>query len=341
MAELRCLTIQGRGQLSLNHSLLDILSLPSLCCVALDGLSDVPASFITTALKTCREVSLSRLTIAYDAKSKEESPPSNFLWHLDIFDPAYQIIGLLLHPKQLHHLQRLSRISITIAPIPPPMLGSFTDALAACASTLEHIELEFTDSFALPLLPALSDLELWIHSDTVLMPATLPAALSLALTATPHLEILTVSVRERTEGLVFEWDILAETDPPEWPTLDHQLLKMAEPSEPGEGLRADQGDEPAADDRDSESALEEVHFCLRAYWPDRTRSCPMWRESCRALEAKLLVFSYHGTVRDPMGRFSKNYNYLGTCLKRIGALPCPSGQEMRGAKKRNGVRDSV
>ncbi|KAJ6459967.1 hypothetical protein C8R45DRAFT_1081315 [Mycena sanguinolenta] len=154
LVELERVTVRGNlSELRQNPSLINLLSLPSLLCVGLADLIDVPASLITKALETAEEVTLSRISIIADDQAPAESPnpTSDFLWHLEIFDAFEQILPFLLHPRRMGYLEYLSRLSVTTLPIPESLHGQFTAALAACAPTLERLELEFESTFPLPV----------------------------------------------------------------------------------------------------------------------------------------------------------------------------------------------
>ncbi|KAF7342356.1 hypothetical protein MVEN_01824200 [Mycena venus] len=336
MTELERLTITGdanapaRNQLGLNPCLIELLSVPSLLCVGLDDLSDVPASVVTKALETFEEVSLSRLTIdAGDVGegSTESTPPteSDFLWHLNVTMDAWEsIIPFLFQPRKMGYLKYLSRLSLTIMPIPESLRGAFTATLTACAPSLERLELEFSAAFALPTLPVLWHLELWVHSDTAVdvHPDTFPTAISTGLAAAPHLGILTVAVRERPVGRhLFNWGILTLIHSDAWVALEDQFLEAhnrrpASPSVPVGESRGEPEDNAPPDDQDEDEAqfdaLEEVHFSLRYFQhePDRYSAfmADLRAKLPRTRAAGLLTFSHHSTFRHPMDRFSREYD---------------------------------
>ncbi|KAF7342563.1 hypothetical protein MSAN_02012700 [Mycena sanguinolenta] len=315
--ELERVTIRGNlvgtapSELGQNPPLIDLLSLPSLLCVGLANLINVPASLITKALENAEEVSLSRVSIASDDPTPTESPnpTSDFLWHLDISDAMEEIMPFLLQPRRVGYLQYLSRLSITIVPISESMRGEFTAALAACAPTLERLELEFVSPFSLPQLPALWHLELGFHADDAL---GFCASISLALMSTPSLGVLVVSVRERPHRHLVNWHLLPAAPVPEWAALDTQLCEMHTRAE-GESPEPRDDDQPPDDDEDFDPRLEEVHFSLRYLLPEPDR----YTAFVAAVKGKLpsvfgaefLAFSYRNAFLHPMDRFSQDYDY--------------------------------
>ncbi|KAJ6471449.1 hypothetical protein C8R45DRAFT_1104419 [Mycena sanguinolenta] len=98
--------------------------------------------------------------------------------------------------------------------------------LAACAPTLQILEIEYRHPFVLPTLPSLWHLELLTHEDRIHIPGAIPAGVSLAIQATPRLEELTVAIRESDKYHLFDWGILARTHAPEWAALDDRLSEM-------------------------------------------------------------------------------------------------------------------
>ncbi|KAF8209143.1 hypothetical protein K438DRAFT_1811830, partial [Mycena galopus ATCC 62051] len=327
--EVQRLTIKGhpmRSELAVNPSLIDLVSLPSLRCLGLSHLVNIPGSLITKVLESCEEVSLTSLQVVQGEDQTADSPPpeSDFLWHLHVEDGFEELMPFLLHPRRLGYLRYLSRLSISLLPIPESLHGSFTAALAACTPTLERLDLEYTEAFPLPPLPALWRLELVIHGDTVLVPASIPAAISLALMSTPNLELLVVNIRERpAQHHLFDWGIMAQSHAAEWSALDAQLLEMhtrrvvveesAEPSEGPEGNEPGenpQDDEPPSDDEEDYVPLAEVHFALWHFHPEPDRFAAFTADVKAKLPrsvgagAEFVTFSSRNTFQHPMDRFS-------------------------------------
>ncbi|KAJ7258788.1 hypothetical protein B0H12DRAFT_1109566 [Mycena haematopus] len=168
-----------------------------------------------------------------------------------------------------------------------------------------------------PPLLALQHLELWIHADNALAPAAISVIMSVALRSQPpsHLRIFTINIRERIQRDIFDWSVMAKTQAPEWPILDHQLLKMhterlKESSKPRQNM-LDNGPSDAEDGHWA-SPLENVHFSLRNFREALDRYASFVSEVKgtlpRVLGVGLLAFSYRGMSRmttHPMDRFSQ------------------------------------
>ncbi|KAJ6457731.1 hypothetical protein C8R45DRAFT_943168 [Mycena sanguinolenta] len=156
--------------------------------------------------------------------------------------------------------------------------------LVACAPTLQVLEIEFSHAFALPPLPSLWQLELWTHEDRAFNVTVIPATVSLALQATPCLEILKVAVRERTGYNPFGYGTLPHTQVPEWTALDARLLEL-------------QTEERGKDSLGNENVkLGDVHFSLR-YFGDAPQRYEAFVSDVksrlpRALGAEFLTFSH-------------------------------------------------
>ncbi|KAJ6459940.1 hypothetical protein C8R45DRAFT_1030130 [Mycena sanguinolenta] len=311
LVELERVTVRGNlSELRQNPSLINLLSLPSLLCVGLADLIDVPASLITKALETAEEVTLSRISIAAGGQAPAEppNPTSDFLWHLEVFDAFEEILPFLLHPRRMGYLEYLSRLSVTTLPIPESLHGQFIAALAACAPTLERLELEFESPFPLPQLPALWHLELGFHADNAIGFA---ASISLALMSTPSLGVLVVSVRERPNSHVMDWRLLPAAQVPDWAALDTDLCEMHTRSTEESSMPRDD-DQPPDDDEDFDPGLEEVRFSLRYLFaePDRYAAfvAAVKGKLPSVLGAEFLAFSYQTAFLHPMDRFSHGYD---------------------------------
>jgi hypothetical protein len=151
LTEIEYLTISGDSasaatpnQIAQNPCLIDLLSIPTLRCFALQDLVDVPSSIISRALSSFEEVELFRVSIANEEDQEEEvlSSPGG-LWHLNIlFDGYESLLPFVLHPKRIESLHQLGRLSVVIPPIPELLQPRFRELLVACSSTLEHLEIE-------------------------------------------------------------------------------------------------------------------------------------------------------------------------------------------------------
>ncbi|KAJ6484095.1 hypothetical protein C8R45DRAFT_1214951 [Mycena sanguinolenta] len=148
--------------------------------------------------------------------------------------------------------------------------------LAACAPTLEILEIGFGHPFDLPLLPTLRHLELWIHSDMSMIAELIPVLLL-------------------ANHPVFEAAY------PQWGVIDEQLLAMH-----AHGHAYASGDENAK--------MVDVHFSLRRIAhkePERYAAfvADVKAQLPRVLEAGFLTFSnrlsYHRSP--PLRRFSRGH----------------------------------
>ncbi|KAJ6465304.1 hypothetical protein C8R45DRAFT_1106945 [Mycena sanguinolenta] len=170
--------------------------------------------------------------------------------------------------------------------IPSPNPDTVVVFLAACALTLEILELEFSRRFTLPPLPSLRCLQLEFH-------AVLPLSVSSAIEATAHLqaEALAIVARQSEPEVLTTRPLVGRTDPAGWLGLDQRLLEMH-----GEVLSGDRN-----------SRLVNVHFSLTYFKPEPKRYAKfvddMKTLSPGILEAGLLSFSHRPSCIPPMLRF--------------------------------------
>ncbi|KAJ6598112.1 hypothetical protein DFH09DRAFT_1394034 [Mycena vulgaris] len=268
-----------------NTSLTDILSLPSLKCFALHNLSIVPSSLILRALSSFDEVVISSLTVALVPGLG--LPPPQTLRHLSIVLDSHEssMLSFVLQPTQLRYLRHLERIAVVYPPVPELLQASFIDLLGACSSTLQHLELELEASLALPALPALCSLELWIDLDLVKTPLLLASIVFETIAALPHLEVLTISFLDRPKTLPqkrYEWKASRAWD---WADLDATFVDAPE--------------------------LREVHFALRHFLPPEAARHSgfigfIQEKLPRTMDAGLLWFSQGSAFPHPMDRFGKD-----------------------------------
>ncbi|KAJ7677660.1 hypothetical protein B0H17DRAFT_1334233 [Mycena rosella] len=270
-----------RNQLGQNPCLVDLMSLPSLTCVALHHLSDVPSSLISRALGSFVQVSVSFLSITDEDQSSAELPPPTDLWHLRVSMDVYDVIvPFVLQPKRLPHLQQLARLCFVFSPIPDALQPRFMALLAACSNTLEHLELELEAPLELPPLPMLYSLELWLDVDLAKNPTLLASIVSQTGACAPHLESLTLSLMDRpkrTPQLQHQWAPSAA----EWSALDAALMDMPD--------------------------LWQAIFSLRHFIWDATRYAAfvpyIEQKLPRAFDAELLGFSQQLAFPHPMDCF--------------------------------------
>ncbi|KAJ6496445.1 hypothetical protein C8R45DRAFT_985901 [Mycena sanguinolenta] len=268
-------------QLHCHPSLVGFLSLESLRQVYLVYLVIAP-SIVSKLLETSEVVCLGPITLEEDEDKVESIAPESHhcLRHLDIIQGADSIFPFLIRPRQLRALQSITRLALLDRGVSP--LRDMV--LAACAPTLEILEIDFKDLVDLPALPALWHLELWIQAETAIVPEVIPRSMSCSLQNTPRLENLSVSIDESSMDLRFDWGILNfNRHVAGWDVLDKQLVAMHAQSRGGNASGHDN------------SKLVDVHFALR-----HTRKAPeryaafvvdVKAQLPRALEAGFLTFS--------------------------------------------------
>ncbi|KAJ7488984.1 hypothetical protein FB451DRAFT_1362015 [Mycena latifolia] len=270
-----------RNQIGQNHCLIDLLSLPSLRCLALDHLSDVPSSFILHAFSSVEQVSLSSLSIGDETDQDVGLPPPTDLWHLRVFTDVYDaILPFVLHPARLPHLQHLTRLSIVFSPVSDELKYRFMSLISACSSTLNHLSLELEAPLELPRLPNLSSLELWLDVDLAKTPVLLTTIVSQTAAAGPHLEALTLALMDRPKRYPdrqFQWT----RSTVKWAALDSALMDMRH--------------------------LQTATFSLRHFFFTRERYVAFVPSIefmlPRAFDAELLRFSQGMAIGHPMDSF--------------------------------------
>ncbi|KAJ6457734.1 hypothetical protein C8R45DRAFT_1081878 [Mycena sanguinolenta] len=303
MTRVEKLAIQGRSRddqrpcLRHNPSLIDFLYEESLMCVALAHLCDVPSYALTWLLESYEKVSLMQIDIFVEDQHAYDSPPtSDVLWHLDILDTTNSVMPFLLRPPQRSYFPSLTNLAISqySEPNPDPDRDAF---LAACAPTLQVLEIEFSFPFALPTLPSLWRLELWADADEDGIPSVFQIAVPIALQATPSLEHLTIAIRDsesdEDEDDRFEWGRALHDH--EWLPLEDRLLEM----------HAEREEAPGSE----HPKLGEVHFSLRYSQnePERYQGfvSDVSMQLPRAFAVGLVAFSYRTSRIQPMFRFAQ------------------------------------
>jgi hypothetical protein len=136
------------NQLALNPCLIDLLSLPSLRCIALHHLSDVPSSLIARAFASFEQVSLSHLSIT-NVPHPTAGPFSvpRDLSHLRAVSDAYETIyPFVFHAQHAEYLKKLTRLSFVFPPVPQALETEFTALLSSCSATLNSLETELGTS---------------------------------------------------------------------------------------------------------------------------------------------------------------------------------------------------
>ncbi|KAJ7689289.1 cytochrome P450 [Mycena rosella] len=288
LPEIERLSIAGNinatgNQLRQNPCLLDFISLPSLKCFALDGIHDIPTSFVLRAFSSFEQVSLSCLYIANQEDQASIVSRSPTIRHLRISMEAYHsIIPFLLAPGRFVHLKHLTRLSIIFAPIPDELRETFVALIAACSRTLEHLELELDVPLELPELPALSSMHLWIDVGLAKTPQLLASIVSQTAACVPHLTVLSLSLIDRPKNYPVR-QLPFTRSAAEWPDLDSALMDLRD--------------------------LRQVFFSLRYFVRSAERYASfvpyIEQKLPRAFDAELLRFSQHAAVEHPMDCFTE------------------------------------
>ncbi|KAF7342625.1 hypothetical protein MSAN_02019300 [Mycena sanguinolenta] len=194
---------------SFMDSLLDlVVDFGSLRFVALAHLHAVPSFVVGFLLETFDEVCLLDIdiTLEYDDESDEDEYPLYWVQRLDISHDKDTIFSFLSQPRQLDALQSFTHLSMSLSGTPGPIRERF---LALCAPTLQILELELSNSCALPALPFLHHLELRFDAEKAIFQNALVSSMNFALTAAPYLNKLTIAIRERRakNDHRFDWAI--------------------------------------------------------------------------------------------------------------------------------------
>ncbi|KAJ7023042.1 hypothetical protein C8F04DRAFT_1271775 [Mycena alexandri] len=251
LTELERLSVLGGKvghEFELNPYLGDLLSIPSLKFLELDGLT-VPSSLITRAFFSCEEVLLSNLRISDDGPSSLGN-----VWHISVSSDMYNnVLSFVLDTKRGGSLPRLRRLSLTL-PVNHFLRPMRAALLVSCSPTLEHLKMHWS-VFSLvppmlPFLPLLKVLELWLDVTIIKSLPVLYSVISAVIASTPHLEVLTLSLMDTRP-----YDKLAAANRQQWPE-----------SQPSVWAKIDSA---FADPHWLD--LREVCFCLRAYGEEPKR----------------------------------------------------------------------
>ncbi|KAJ7729464.1 hypothetical protein B0H16DRAFT_1470036 [Mycena metata] len=292
-------------------SVLDFFARLSIKCLALDALLDVSSSLLSGAFKYLEEVVLSNLNIiqveedpdatdtaalssltlssreveAADDLPVEEShaPPRAAIRQLNITtDSAFSILTFTLDPTRTVSLQHLTRLSVVFPPVPQlTWAGPFSTLLRACSPTLKHLELELEAiaDVALPVLPQVNVLVLWLDAELTKTPDPLAAIVSSTTSSTPHLSSLTLAIVDRPHPAPSRW-IGARP----WTFVDLDALLV------------------------DELDLHQAHLELRYFVPDLLRYAVFvayFSENlARTANEGLLRFSHRAALEHPMDRFA-------------------------------------
>ncbi|KAJ7116930.1 hypothetical protein C8R44DRAFT_854633 [Mycena epipterygia] len=203
LTELERLSIAGdlhsHTPFAQNPCLLDVFRLPSLKCRS--PTSPLPADY---------------------APIPPPVPPPQNLWHLRVVgDPYDTVVPFVLEPQRAGYLNKLTRLTLTFAPLSDEFLPKFMALLSSCSGTLKHLDMELAAPLDLPPLPALTSLELSIDIDTVHDPALFASIVSGTTKSMPHLAVLTLAISDRPpHHHRHHW---AAPDGVAWPQLWHDL----------------------------------------------------------------------------------------------------------------------
>ncbi|KAJ6474872.1 hypothetical protein C8R45DRAFT_1010788 [Mycena sanguinolenta] len=285
-----------KSELRLIPSLIEFISLKPLRCVALMNLSDVPSAIVALVLKTCAEVCL--LATGPIVPADDDSAPalpSSTLWHLDIAHPVVslqaRIISFLIQPRQSGYLKSLTHLALAYDNSAP-----CTSLLAACAPTLEFLDINYRKPFVLPALPRLRHLELRILADQMASYFIAIPFVLRSLRASPHWAKLTVAFRERDGEHLFHWGESGRSFVTEWPALEKMFCER----------HAERLALGCSGDKHATSF--EVHFSLRVSRDEPARYAAfvadMQKKLPRSYAAGILTFSLRAAFIHPLFCFS-------------------------------------
>ncbi|KAK6974333.1 hypothetical protein R3P38DRAFT_3133370 [Favolaschia claudopus] len=246
LIEIEFLAIEGEPtfvdlapKLAQNPRVLDLLSVPTLRCLALD-LIDIPSSAILRAFSSLEQVIISRSTISQPEEQCEITDAGN-IWHLKVLSDGWDgaTYSFVFQPRFHALLQYLVRFSIAYPPVPEALLPHFSQFLAACSESLEYLEIELEIPPALPTLPTLGVLELLLDVELTKTPDKFYSIVSSAVSSTPNVELLIFAILDRPDGPHRpdrqQW---TERNPAEWAALDSTLMDMSELDEVEFSLRS-------------------------------------------------------------------------------------------------------
>ncbi|KAK7042627.1 hypothetical protein R3P38DRAFT_322315 [Favolaschia claudopus] len=246
LIEIEFLAIEGEPtiddlapKLAQNLRVLDLLSVPTLRCLALD-LIVIPSSAILRAFSSLEQVIISRSTISQPEEQCEITDPGN-IWHLKVLGDGWDgaTYSFVLQPRLHKLLQYLVRFSIAYPPVPETVLPHLLQFLAACSESLEYLEIELESPPALPTLPTLGVLELLLDVELTKSPNEFHSIVSSAVSSTPHVEVLIFAILDRPDGPHRpnrqQW---TQRSPAEWAALDSTLMDMSDLDEIEFSLRS-------------------------------------------------------------------------------------------------------
>ncbi|KAJ7171112.1 hypothetical protein C8R46DRAFT_1190563 [Mycena filopes] len=236
LSEIEFLTISGSyttpHQMGKNPFLIDFLSHPTLRCLGLSHLGEVPASLISRAFSLFEEVQLSLISIVNDEDQASDDPlPPAELWNLAISGDGAEIaeqtmLAFLLQPKRIQSLA-LQQLSVMFPPVHADHAHRFEELLVACSDSLDSLELELeTPPTYIPTLPNLTYLELWLDVELTKTPPELLAIIAAAVASAPHLEVLTIAFLDRPANPRRPHRQLWMGVQPEWAPIDSALMDM-------------------------------------------------------------------------------------------------------------------
>ncbi|KAJ7171122.1 hypothetical protein C8R46DRAFT_181915 [Mycena filopes] len=295
LSEIEFLTITGSyttpHQMGKNPFLIDFLSHPTLRCLGLSHLGEVPASLVTRAFSLFDEVQLGAVTIVNDEDLASDGPlPPAELWHLAMSGDGAEIaeqtmLAFLLQPKRIQSLE-LQQLSFVFPPVPADRAHRFEELLVACSDSLDSLELELeTPPTYIPTLPNLTYLELWLDVELTKTPPEMLAIIAAAVASAPHLEVLTIAFLDRPANPRRPHRQLWTGAQPEWAPIDSALMDMKD--------------------------LCEVVFSLRWFHhePERYAAFTPFIQAHlpRSFEAGFVDFSYRACQQHPMDKFVSIY----------------------------------
>ncbi|KAJ6453547.1 hypothetical protein C8R45DRAFT_1039031 [Mycena sanguinolenta] len=231
LSELEYLSIAGHptattNQMAQNPCLVHLISLPTLRCLVLQDIIDIPCSLMLQTLSSFGEVALRRVTIAHEDDTAGSLSALN-LWHLSLMMHGDDtILPFLVHPKHIGLTRQLQRLHVAFPPVREQRQPIFKNFLVCCSSSLEYLTLELEASPTyLPNLPSLEVFEILIDVELTKTFAVFHSIISGAVSSMPNLEVLIIAILDRPDGPHRpnrqRW---VGNRPWEWADLDSTLL---------------------------------------------------------------------------------------------------------------------
>ncbi|KAJ7443566.1 hypothetical protein FB451DRAFT_1556750 [Mycena latifolia] len=203
----------GELPADIRAAIVSLFSLQGLRCVALDRISDVPASLIRFALSSFKEVSL---TFIYISDDDGDFPSAHQLAHTSFPSPA--VLGhlaldyppavstalhvLLLGNGAANPLGRLRHLQLTLRQTPD--LGAFASIALKYSHSIQHLSIDFQrlpwKGLEFPSLPQLRVLTLKTAVDLLQAPNSVLLAIATLPSCMPNIEVMNILIHANEWG---------------------------------------------------------------------------------------------------------------------------------------------